>query len=145
MRTDYRSYGGNVPGVRAASSVGHTMSGLYAAGVVPYVEVRGKGVMFLLQKIVNGTRAGKLSDFGGRRENSDPDLFHTAARELTEETGGAFGDVNSLAERLRHDSVVRILNPKGRYVTFFLKVPYVEPRMLPMVMLPSRSSVLLSH
>mmetsp|Transcript_44488 Transcript_44488/g.100443 ORF Transcript_44488/g.100443 Transcript_44488/m.100443 type:complete len:302 (-) Transcript_44488:530-1435(-) len=121
---------------------GHTVSGVsvHAAGVVPYVEMRGRGILFLLQKMVNGTRAGKLSDFGGRREASDPDLFHTAARELTEETDGAFGDMHSLAERLRQDSSVRILNRSGRYMTFFLKVSYVEAQRLPTVDLTSEEA-----
>ena len=53
------------------------------------VRRRGQGVHFLMQTATNGTRAGLLSDFGGRREDSDEDAFETAARELTEETAGA--------------------------------------------------------
>lgn len=99
---------------------------LNAAGIVPYTETPGGGMRFLLQDILNGTRAGKLSDFGGRREATDEDIFATAAREFTEETGGVFGDERSLAHRLRSGSTVRIMNRSGRYVTFFLKVPYVD-------------------
>jgi len=106
---------------------------LNAAGIVPYCELRGRGMRFLLQKMTNGTRAGKLSDFGGRREPADTDVFFTAAREFTEETGGAFGDAEELAERLRSNAAVRILNRPGRYMTFFLKVDYVEPTLLPVV------------
>lgn len=97
-----------------------------AAGIVPYTELRGRGLHFMMQTMTNGTREGKLSDFGGRREQADVDLFYTAAREFTEETGGAFGDVHELAARLRTESTVRILNRPGKYMTFFLKVEYVR-------------------
>ena len=129
------SKAGRLPGWRSQRSPGHTISGveINAAGIVPYTEVRGRGVIFLLQKMINGTRAGKLCDFGGRREESDNDLFFTAAREFTEETGGCFGDVDALAKRLRTDASIRILNRPGRYMTFFLKVDYVEPDELPEV------------
>ena len=68
---------------------GHIVSGvsIAGAGVVPYVDLPGRGIHFLLQDVINGTRAGKLSDFGGRREADDADTFATAARELCEETG----------------------------------------------------------
>ena len=115
---------------------GHVMSGvpISAAGVVPYVNLPGRGVHFLLQNMVNGSRTGKLCDFGGRREATDADCFVTAARELCEETGNAFGsDVQSLAESLREQASVRILNRAGRYVTFFLKVDYCHPAALPIL------------
>jgi len=123
------------PTARSKAAAGHMVSGLQvqAAGVVPYVEMPGQGVKFLLQKMVNGTRAGKICDFGGRREKGDPDMYFTAAREFSEETNGAFGDAHSLAERLRQDSSVRILNREGRYMTFFLKVSYVHEQSLPTV------------
>jgi len=106
---------------------GHTFSGIEvaAAGVMPFVHHR-EGIYFLMQELRNGTRAGLLSDFGGRREASDKDAYHTAARELDEETCGAFGDVHALAMRLRKESTIRILNKSGRYITFFLEVPYVH-------------------
>ena len=77
--------GGNRPGRPS----GHVISGISiaGAGVVPYVDLPGRGIHFLLQGLTNGTRAGKLSDFGGRREEGDNDAFFTAARELCEETG----------------------------------------------------------
>ena len=77
--------GGNRPGRPS----GHVISGISiaAAGVVPYVDLPGRGIHFLLQGLTNGTRAGKLSDFGGRREEGDNDAVFTAARELCEETG----------------------------------------------------------
>jgi hypothetical protein len=77
--------GGNRPGRPS----GHVISGvsIAGAGVVPYVDLPGRGIHFLLQGLTNGTRAGKLSDFGGRREEGDNDAFFTAARELCEETG----------------------------------------------------------
>ncbi|KAL3927580.1 MAG: hypothetical protein SGPRY_002759 [Prymnesium sp.] len=123
----------SLPRLRSPRTQGHTYSGVQvsAAGIVPYVDLRGDGVHFLLQKILNGTRAGKLSDFGGRREPSDKDIYFTAAREFTEETGGAFGDPYILAERLRSDPSVKILNRRGKYLTFFLKVDYIEPQRLP--------------
>uniref|UniRef100_A0A7S2FPM9 Nudix hydrolase domain-containing protein n=1 Tax=Haptolina brevifila TaxID=156173 RepID=A0A7S2FPM9_9EUKA len=127
----------------AASSSGHTVklnlegdfliSGvrIAAAGVVPYVDLPGHGLRFMLQSNLNGTRAGKLSDFGGRREPSDVDAFYTAARELCEETDSIFGDALTLASRLRNEASVRILNPNGRYVCFFLKVAsYLPAQML---------------
>jgi 8-oxo-dGTP pyrophosphatase MutT (NUDIX family) len=106
---------------------GHTFSGIEvaAAGVMPFVHHR-EGVYFLMQELSNGTRAGLLSDFGGRREDTDKDAYHTAARELSEETCGAFGDVHALAVRLRKESYIRILNKSGRYITFFLEVPYIH-------------------
>uniref|UniRef100_A0A7S0LQ63 Nudix hydrolase domain-containing protein n=1 Tax=Coccolithus braarudii TaxID=221442 RepID=A0A7S0LQ63_9EUKA len=114
------------------SSDTHMMSGIdvAAAGVIPYVDLRGRGVFFLVQDLVNGSRAGMLSDFGGRREPTDSDPFFTAARELSEETDGIFGDVDALAKRLRRDASVRILNRMGRYVTFFLKVDYIHAPMI---------------
>jgi 8-oxo-dGTP pyrophosphatase MutT (NUDIX family) len=77
--------GGNRPGRPS----GHVISGvsIAGAGVVPYVDLPGRGIHFLLQGLTNGTRAGKLSDFGGRREEGDNDALFTAARELCEETG----------------------------------------------------------
>ena len=102
-----------------------------AAGVVPYVNLPGRGVHFLLQQMQNGTRMGKLCDFGGRREPSDEDAFVTAAREFCEETDYAFGDVDTITKALRTQAKVRILNRSGKYVTFFLKVPYCNARMLP--------------
>lgn len=116
---------GGGPGRRVPPKLqGHTISGIKiaGAGVVPYVELPGRGIHFLLQGLTNGTRAGKLSDFGGRRESDDADAFFTAARELCEETGYAFGEVDALASSLRSSSTVRILNRQGRYVCFFLKV-----------------------
>eukprot|EP00962_Isochrysis_galbana_P027586 scaffold8670_cov127-Isochrysis_galbana.AAC.1 len=106
---------------------GHIFSGIEvaAAGVMPFVHHR-EGVYFLMQELANGTRAGLLSDFGGRREDADEDAYHTAARELFEETCGAFGDVHGLAVRLRKESSIRILNKSGRYITFFLEVPYIH-------------------
>ena len=115
---------------------GHMMNGvnLRAAGVVPYTVRPGLGVHFLLQSMTNGSRTGKLCDFGGRRESSDEDAFVTAARELCEEVGGNFfGDVDELADKLRSEAKVRILNRHGRYVTFFVKVPYAPAEMLPTV------------
>jgi hypothetical protein len=72
---------------------GHMLSGIpiRGAGVVPYVNMPGRGVHFLLQTMQNGTRAGKLCDFGGRREPEDCDTFATAAREFCEETDFLFG------------------------------------------------------
>ena len=109
-------------------SAGHVFGGLQikGAGVVPYANVPGRGPMFLLQDIRNGTRMGKLSDFGGRREKCDVDYFATAARELCEETGNAFGDAHTIAEDMRSQATVRILNRSGKYVCFFHKVPYVD-------------------
>ena len=113
------------------------MSGITirAAGVVPYVVRPGHGVYFLLQDIVNGSRAGKLCDFGGRCEASDANAFVTAARELNEETGFAFGgDVDEVASALRSSSSVRILNRLGRYVCFFLKMEHaVDTSLMPPV------------
>jgi len=112
---------------RPPPRTGHIFSGIEvaAAGVIPFVHHRA-GVYFLMQELCNGTRAGLLSDFGGRREASDLDAYHTAARELDEETSGAFGDVHALAVRLRNEATIRILNKSGRYVTFFLEVPYIH-------------------
>ena len=54
--------------------------------------------------MTNGTREGKLCDFGGRRESTDGDAFVTAARELCEEIGGdLFGDaIEGAAGREAH-------------------------------------------
>lgn len=128
-------------GPRVAPSPSHTLAGLpiRGAGVVPYVNLPGRGVHFLLQTIQNGTRyAGKVCDFGGRRELSDIDTFATAAREFCEETGFVFGNEHDIAEDLRTsamgaDPQVRILNRKGQYAVFFHKVPYVPAGMLPEV------------
>ena len=110
--------------VGANARPGHVISGvdIKAAGVVPYVAVPGRGVFFLLQRATNGTRAGQLSDFGGRREEEDEDAFETAARELCEETDFHLGGVSDLARSLRTSSSVRIINKAGGYVCFFLKV-----------------------
>ena len=115
---------------------GHVLSGvsIRGAGIVPYTILPGRGgVHFLLQRPLNGTRAGKLCDFGGRREAGDVDAYATAARECTEETGGVFGDANAMAEALRESWSVRILNPNGRYACFFHKVDYLEAERLPFV------------
>ena len=107
---------------------GHLLAGVNvkAAGVVPYMRTAEGNVFFLMQEMVNGSRTGQLCDFGGRREREDSDLYETAARELTEETCGAFGSVQGIAQRLRHERTVRILNPVGKYLTFFLKVKIPE-------------------
>ena len=91
------------------------------AGVVPYARSAGR-TYFLLQQMQNGTREGLLCDFGGRREPYDADAFFTAARELSEETDFAFGDVQVLAARLRQKATAQILHPTGRYLTFFLPI-----------------------
>ena len=119
-------------GSRLSRPTGHVISGvpIAGAGVVPYVDLPGRGIHFLLQGLTNGTRAGKLSDFGGRREESDKDTFFTAAREFCEETDFVFGTVDELASSLRSSSTVRILNRQGRYVCFFLKVEYLPAGMV---------------
>ena len=71
-----------------------------AAGVIPFMR-RRDGVYYLMQSHENGTRAGLLSDFGGKREEDDVDAYYTAARELAEETGSVFGSAEALASRLR--------------------------------------------
>lgn len=114
---------------------GHQLAGINvkAAGVVPYVRTEDGSVLFLMQEMINGSRAGQLCDFGGRREPGDCDLYWTAARELTEETCGAFGSTKGIAQRLRHERTVRILNPVGKYLAFFLKVTpqqMIEPQQM---------------
>ena len=126
-----------VPTTRTpANAVGHTLAGieLRAAGVVPYVSIPceesyATETLFLMQDIVSGKRAGQLCDFGGRREESDEDAFATAARELCEETDGAFGSAEEVAQRLRHEWASArgarcIVHPGGKYATFFLRVPF---------------------
>lgn len=93
-----------------------------AAGIIPYTVQPGGRALFLLQHLQNGTRANLLSDFGGRREDTDSDVFATAAREFSEETNGVFGDPAAVAMRLRREVSVRILNRNSRYLTFFIKV-----------------------
>ena len=58
-------------GGAGGSQSGHMLSGvpIRGAGVVPYVNLPGRGVHFLLQTVTNGTRTGKMCDFGGRRES----------------------------------------------------------------------------
>ena len=99
--------------------------------MIPYVNIPGRGVHFLLQNMQNGSRVAKLCDFGGRREDDDADTFATAARELCEETGHAFGDESVIADGLRTSATVRILNRSGRYVCFFHKLPYCDAGALP--------------
>ena len=96
-----------------------------AAGVIPFMR-RRDGVYYLMQSHENGTRAGLLSDFGGKREEDDVDAYYTAARELAEETGSVFGSAEALASRLRRESPARVLKRSGRYVTFLLEVPFVH-------------------
>jgi hypothetical protein len=98
-------------------------------------------VHFLLQDMCNGTYAGRLSDFGGRREREDQDAFVTAAREFCEETDSAFGTTDEIAGRLRSARSVRIINSVGRYVCFFHKVPYRSIDHLPTV----RTALLCFH
>jgi hypothetical protein len=126
-----------VSGLRApvrvhSASPGHMIDRIpiAAAGVVPYAIRPDGGVHFLLQFATNGTRAGKLCDFGGRRERSDVDAYETAARELCEETDGIFGDLSSVAARLRKAAHPHIVNRPGRYACFFLKVDYEEAHLI---------------
>jgi len=100
-----------------------------AAGVIPFMR-RRDGVYYLMQSHENGTRAGLLSDFGGKREEDDVDAYYTAARELAEETGSVFGTAEALASRLRRESPARVLKRSGRYVTFLLEVPFVHEARL---------------
>ena len=106
-----------------------TLSGIEirAAGVIPYTMQEGHGLKFFMQDMTNGSRVGQLCDFGGRSEHDDADLFFTAARELEEETSAVFGSADEVALRLRSEGTIRILNPTGKYVSFFLKVDYVHP------------------
>ena len=55
---------------------GHQLAGINvkAAGVVPYVRTEDGSVLFLMQEMINGSRAGQLCDFGRRREPGDCDL-----------------------------------------------------------------------
>jgi 8-oxo-dGTP pyrophosphatase MutT (NUDIX family) len=110
-----------------------------ASGVVPYVVLPDNGVFFLLQVASNGTRLGQLCDFGGRREGDDVDVYATAARELFEETGGAFGSAGHLARELRRSSRVTILSGTAKYCTFFLKVNFRDSSLLPRYDLPDDS------
>ena len=122
--------GGGAPRVMNG---GHVVSGIpiRGAGVVPYVNLPGRGVHFLLQEDMNGTRMGKLCDFGGRREAADTDAYATAAREFCEETANLFGDESSIADSLRSsEENIRILNRDGRYVCFFHKVSYFNAAAL---------------
>ena len=45
---------------------GHTFSGIpiRGAGVVPYANLPGRGVYFLLQNPINGSRTGKCASIG---------------------------------------------------------------------------------
>jgi 8-oxo-dGTP pyrophosphatase MutT (NUDIX family) len=111
-----------------------TLSGIEirAAGVIPFCRHDGR-LMFFMQDMTNGSRVGQLCDFGGRSEADDADLFFTAARELEEETSAVFGSADEVAMRLRREGTIRILNPTGKYVSFFLKVDYVNPSAVPSI------------
>ena len=114
---------------------GHVVAGMpvRAAGVVPCdATSRPCGVHFL-QDMTNGCAQGQLSDFGGRREESDEDAFATAAREFCEETAFVFGSVRDIATSLRGESCVRILNRQGKYACFFHKVDHIPAGMLPLI------------
>jgi len=111
-----------------------TLSGveIKAAGVIPFCRHDGL-LKFFMQDMTNGSRVGQLCDFGGRSEADDEDLFYTAAREFEEETSAVFGSAEELAVRLRSEGTIRILNPTGKYVSFFLKVDYVDPSAVPSI------------
>ena len=42
-------------------------------------------------------------------------------------SSAVFGSADEVALRLRSEGTIRILNPTGKYVSFFLKVDYVNP------------------
>jgi hypothetical protein len=114
-----------------------------AAGVLPYT-VYGGQILFLLGKeqyisrSSSGGRCSRLvwSDFGGRRESTDANAEHTAAREFSEETLGLFSSLHLDAASVgkSEGAMLSGLNSSagvfrtqnGLYSMFIAKVDYME-------------------
>jgi len=123
-----------------------------AAGVLPFtIHPTTKKLMFLMGKEVRGKdRIASWSEFGGKRDRTDRDSIHTAAREFCEETvavfqkGGCISNVNasSLEQSIAYiEGLLRGLTeeqlknqstyyPGGKYRFFLMQMPYVDEDVL---------------
>jgi len=82
----------------------------------------------------NGKRTQKLTDLGGRVDNTDTSPITTIARELYEESNGAFYystesgekkylNVNDLKEVIRNDKYNQIYSLISKYFLCFVNLP----------------------
>lgn len=111
-----------------------------AGGILPYTIINNN-IFFLLQKQQtkkNNSKDSLYSDFGGKREKSDPNIGYTAAREFSEETNGIFfnkENKNNLDEKIKTSTIITesllkyqipeyIYNYNGKYLIYLL---YVYP------------------
>ena len=111
-----------------------------AGGILPYTIINNN-VYFLLQKQFNKKTTNKqslYSDFGGKREKTDPNIRYTAAREFSEETNGIFFNKQQnknlnqniktstiiTESLLKHQLPLYIYNYNGKYLIYLL---YVYP------------------
>eukprot|EP01024_Parvocaulis_polyphysoides_P054579 TRINITY_DN5519_c1_g1_i1.p2 TRINITY_DN5519_c1_g1~~TRINITY_DN5519_c1_g1_i1.p2 ORF type:complete len:297 (+),score=40.06 TRINITY_DN5519_c1_g1_i1:11-901(+) len=120
-----------------------------AAGVLPFCWIRGKPYVLLGAEVPynNPTLKNKSNyywrDFGGKREESDTDSIHTAAREFAEETLGVFAGLQVtpqnveksckiIYDQIRSDGtslkVVHKLK-RGEYHMYITHVDYIDPFM----------------
>ena len=118
------------------------------AGVLPYCYFGGELLFFLGKELYSQGKRESLvwSDFGGRREESDVCVEHTAAREFSEETLGLFEDISlskssvsactarmtEILKNRSHDSkgpgrIYTVQN--GLYTMFLCEVKFVEDLM----------------
>lgn len=111
-----------------------------AGGILPYTIINNN-IYFLLQKQYskkNNSKDSLYSDFGGKREKSDPNIGYTAAREFSEETNGIFfnkSNNNNLDDKIKTSTIITesllkhnipeyIYNYNGKYLIYLL---YVYP------------------
>jgi 8-oxo-dGTP pyrophosphatase MutT (NUDIX family) len=110
--------------------------GYRAAGVLPYYVKGGKRFIMMGTEIRQGSR--QLTFLAGKRDSTDRDAEHTAARELWEESGQLL-DLASVYFHLRTDSQVFWIG-NAKMALFLLNVD-----MLPRFNnLPSRYAALIN-
>jgi len=95
------------------------------------VEVSAGGV--ILYRIKDGelqlllmTNRGKLEDLGGTSEKKDKDIFHTVAREVSEESNRLI-DKKSILNRIRNSEY--ILSRTSKYIIFIIKANDDESKL----------------
>jgi len=95
---------------------------MIAAGVLPVTWINGR-MFFLIGQDTSLT----WSDFGGKREKSDKDMVHTAAREFFEETYGVLFDQKTMRSRIQNASIELHGRTQNNhlYICYLTEIPFL--------------------
>lgn len=70
------------------------------AGILPWMLTEDNTPIFLLGYESTWSGVGKWSEFGGKPERDDPDLYYSAAREAYEESMGMLGSIEYIFDNI---------------------------------------------